>query len=72
MDPKKNSVAIFGKSMQSITDQTARDTSTPAFTPSVRIPSHTTAYKGYTKTAKAQWTRQKKPSKKIPRSLFEK
>lgn len=69
MDPKQELSVIFGTSQQSVVDKILRDSSTTPFDASVRVPSRTTAYKGYVKSLKK---RQKKPSKRTPPSILKK
>ena len=69
MDPKKELSVILGTSTQSFIDKIVRDASAQPFDSSVRVPSHTTAYKGY---VKAQRRQQKKPQKKTPHVIIEK
>lgn len=71
MDPTRELSVIFGMSTQSVVDQIKRDAAAPAFEPMGRIPSRTTACKGYVQMVRKQQQhqRQKKPFKRIPRFI---
>lgn len=66
MDFRQELSVILGTSTQSVIDQIKRDAATPVVYPSERIPSRTTAYKGYVQMVRKQHQRQKKPFKRTP------
>jgi len=72
LDSKQELSVIFGTSQQSVVDKILQDASTTPFDANVRVPSRTTAYKGYVQMTKCQRKRQKKPQKKTPHVIIEK